>query len=113
MAALIAYLKRGFTERPTLLSRIAAGLVRIYQLVFSPLKQVLFGTSCGCRFQPTCSCYTREALLKHGFFYGCWLGLRRILRCHPWHPGGFDPVPDLKSDARHDISPPFKTHLDG
>jgi len=95
------------------LSRLAAGLVRVYQLVISPLKQILFGTSCGCRFHPTCSCYTHEALLKHGFFYGTWLGIKRILRCHPWQPGGLDPVPDLKNDARHDISPPFKTHLDG
>ncbi|MBC8189840.1 MAG: membrane protein insertion efficiency factor YidD [Puniceicoccaceae bacterium] len=99
--------------RPSRLSRFAALLIRVYQLFVSPLKQILFGTSCACRFQPTCSCYTREALLRHGFFLGVWLGLCRILRCHPWHPGGFDPVPDLKNEPRHDISPPFNTHLDG
>jgi len=99
--------------RPSLLSRAAVGFVCLYQWVFSPLKPILFGTSCGCRFHPTCSGYTREALLRHGFFRGTWLGLRRILRCHPWHPGGYDPVPDLKSGPDHDISPPFNTHLDG
>ncbi|MDQ8206567.1 membrane protein insertion efficiency factor YidD [Coraliomargarita sp. SDUM461003] len=106
-------IQRLFCAQPSLLSRVAAALVRVYQLVFSPLKQILFGTSCGCRFQPTCSCYTRDALLRHGFFYGSWLGLRRIVRCHPWHPGGFDPVPGLNSEPEHDISPPFNTHSDG
>lgn len=109
----IAQIWRFLTGRPSLLSRLAAALVGAYQLLASPLKQILFGTSCGCRFQPTCSCYTRDALLRHGFFYGSWLGLRRILRCHPWHPGGFDPVPSLKSKPSHDISPPFKNHIDG
>ena len=106
-------IQRIMTTRPSVLSRFAALLVRVYQWVLSPLKQILFGTSCGCRFQPTCSCYTRDALLSHGFFYGTWLGLRRILRCHPWHPGGYDPVPDLKNESKHDISTPFNTHLDG
>lgn len=101
------------SKSPSVWARVAAAMVRLYQLVLSPMKQLLFGTSCGCRFQPTCSCYTREALLRHGFFKGTWLGLLRILRCHPWNSGGYDPVPDLKSSSRDDISAPFKTHLDG
>jgi uncharacterized protein len=61
--------------------------VRLYQILISPL----FPPSC--RFYPTCSTYTIEALQKHGPFRGTWLGLRRIFRCHPWHPGGYDPGP--------------------
>lgn len=63
------------------------GLIRFYQRFLSPL------TGPTCRFHPTCSQYTLEALEKHGALKGSWLGLRRILRCHPFHPGGFDPVP--------------------
>ncbi|MGB0257459.1 MAG: membrane protein insertion efficiency factor YidD [Coraliomargarita sp.] len=96
------------SQQPTasIPARLAALLVRGYQLVLSPLKQLLFGTSCGCRFQPTCSCYTRTALLQHGLIRGSWLSLKRILRCHPWHPGGFDPVPDLKSSPQDDMHLP-------
>ena len=46
-----------------------------------------------CRFHPTCSHYAEEALAGHGALRGSWLAARRLLRCHPWHPGGFDPVP--------------------
>lgn len=68
-------------------------LVRFYQKIVSPPLHLLFGPWVGCRFSPTCSEYARQALLKHGFWRGSWLALRRILRCHPWHPGGDDPVP--------------------
>ena len=69
-------------------------LLRIYQWAISPLKQLFFGPSCGCRFQPTCSCYAYDAFAHFGFWKGGWFTLRRLLRCHPWHTGGFDPLPD-------------------
>lgn len=62
-------------------------LIRFYQLVISPL------TPPSCRFTPTCSQYTLEALKKHGLLKGGWLGLKRILSCHPWGKSGYDPVP--------------------
>nr|WP_290669336.1 membrane protein insertion efficiency factor YidD [Ardenticatena sp.] len=66
---------------------IALWLIRFYQRYISPL------TGPSCRFQPTCSQYTYEAIEKYGFVKGMWLGIKRILRCHPFHPGGYDPVP--------------------
>ena len=62
-------------------------VIKLYQIVISPL----FPPSC--RFFPTCSTYSYEAILKYGPFRGGWLSLKRILRCHPRNPGGFDPVP--------------------
>jgi uncharacterized protein len=62
-------------------------LVRFYQIVISPLMPAT------CRFTPTCSHYTVEALQKHGLFYGGFLSLKRILSCHPWGKSGYDPVP--------------------
>ncbi len=62
-------------------------MLRGYQYAISPL----LGPSC--RFYPTCSDYAREAIDRHGALKGTWLSLRRIARCHPYHPGGFDPVP--------------------
>lgn len=62
-------------------------LIRFYQRRLSPL------TGPTCRFHPTCSQYTLEAVEKHGAARGSWLGLKRLLRCHPFHPGGYDPVP--------------------
>ncbi|HQF42624.1 MAG TPA: membrane protein insertion efficiency factor YidD [Ignavibacteriaceae bacterium] len=62
-------------------------LIKIYQLFVSPL----FPSSC--RYTPTCSHYTAEALKKYGLFKGGWLGIKRILRCHPWGGSGYDPVP--------------------
>jgi len=67
--------------------RIALGAIRGYQKLLSPF----FGRNC--RYYPTCSAYTAEAIEIHGVAAGSWLGLKRIGRCHPWHDGGFDPVP--------------------
>ncbi|WP_253473634.1 membrane protein insertion efficiency factor YidD [Natronocella acetinitrilica] len=69
-------------------------LIRLYQLVLSPLLGPC------CRFYPSCSHYTMEAVQVHGPVRGLWLGLRRILRCHPLHPGGIDPVPQPRSKSR-------------
>ena len=93
--------------------RLLVLFIRGYQLFLSPLKQVFFGSSCGCRFQPTCSAYAREALLRHGVWRGLCLAIRRILKCHPWGTEGYDPVPSLKSCRRHGISAPFKSIIDG
>lgn len=98
---------------PSLPAQIAALLVRCYQLVLSPLKYALFGPACGCRFHPSCSAYAREAFLRHGFFHGFQLVLRRILRCHPWHPGGSDPVPNLKPCSPDETAPHFKQLSNG
>lgn len=62
-------------------------LIRFYQICISPLKLPT------CRFTPTCSQYTLEAFRKYGPIKGFWLGLKRILRCHPWGGSGYDPVP--------------------
>lgn len=67
--------------------RLAAGVVTVYQALLSPLLPR------ACRFAPTCSAYARQAFLEHGAVRGVWLAARRILRCHPFHPGGWDPPP--------------------
>ena len=67
--------------------RILASLVRGYQLAVSPLLPP------SCRFTPSCSQYALEAIIRHGAMKGGWLAARRLVRCHPFHPGGFDPVP--------------------
>lgn len=66
------------------------GLVKLYQNLISPL------TPATCRYQPTCSHYTLEALQKHGLFKGGRLAVKRIFSCHPWGGSGYDPVPDIK-----------------
>ena len=71
--------------------------VRLYQRFVSPLSPS------SCRFYPSCSCYAEEAIELHGALKGSYLAARRILRCHPWHAGGFDPVPRvLKPSDSHD-----------
>jgi putative membrane protein insertion efficiency factor len=73
---------------------ILIGMIRIYQWLLSPIKNVLFGPAGRCRFSPTCSCYAAEALRNHGVLVGSWLTLKRIVRCNPWGGAGHDPVPE-------------------
>jgi putative membrane protein insertion efficiency factor len=79
--------------QPSLLSRLLLLLIRLYQLTLSRLLPVVSLGTCACRFSPTCSCYAAEALRLHGAPRGLLLAVRRLLRCTPLHPGGFDPVP--------------------
>ena len=67
--------------------RVLLLVLRGYQYAIRPLLGV------NCRFYPSCSDYAREAIDRHGAAKGCWLAMRRVVRCHPYHPGGCDPVP--------------------
>jgi putative membrane protein insertion efficiency factor len=69
------------------MTKVACWLIRAYQLCLAPVLPPC------CRFVPSCSHYAMEALERHGFWRGLSLSLRRLLRCHPFHPGGWDPVP--------------------
>jgi len=69
-----------------MLKNILVFLINIYQKISRYTPKV-------CRFHPTCSQYTKEAILKYGAIKGSWMGLKRICRCHPWNEGGYDPVP--------------------
>ncbi len=73
------------------MSTLIRALLRLYQLTLSPL----LGPRC--RFYPSCSHYMREAVAVHGAARGVWLGLRRLARCQPLNPGGYDPVPPAKN----------------
>ncbi|HQU79271.1 MAG TPA: membrane protein insertion efficiency factor YidD [Azonexus sp.] len=69
------------------MKRLLVALLRTYQYAISPF----LGRRC--RYYPSCSEYAVEAVEKHGAIKGGWLGVKRVCRCHPWHPGGYDPVP--------------------
>lgn len=74
---------------------ILIALITAYRWLVSPL----LGPNC--RFHPSCSAYALEALKQHGALRGSWLAIKRIGRCHPWNPGGYDPVPDNKQPHPH------------
>jgi uncharacterized protein len=79
------------------MSRLLIALVRLYQITLSPL----LGNSC--RFEPSCSAYFIEAVQHHGAWTGSRLGLRRLFRCHPFHAGGHDPVPERLNTKRRSV----------
>jgi hypothetical protein len=70
-----------------IMARILMWMIRAYQVILSPL----FGQQC--RFYPTCSQYALEAINRHGAIVGSYYTIRRLMRCHPWHAGGHDPIP--------------------
>ncbi|WP_379965229.1 membrane protein insertion efficiency factor YidD [Ectobacillus sp. sgz5001026] len=72
------------------MKKILISIIQFYQNFISPL------TPPSCRFYPTCSHYGVEAIKVHGALKGSWLTIKRISKCHPFHPGGFDPVPEKK-----------------
>jgi uncharacterized protein len=77
------------------MKKILLFLIRVYQKTLSidhGWLSYIYAEK-ACRFYPTCSEYTYEAIEKFGIIKGVWLGIRRIIRCHPWNPGGYDPVP--------------------
>ena len=90
--------------RPRFGRRMALGAIRGYQRIISP---ALGGN---CRYYPSCSHYAYEAIEIHGSLRGSWMGIKRIGRCHPWHDGGYDPVPgsvdvDRRTAAERDEAP--------
>ena len=81
--------------------RVPFFIIQVYRRLLSPLLPST------CRFHPSCSSYGAEAYQVHGFWQGTWLTIRRIARCHPWNPGGYDPVPGPNS---LNSSPSSSTH---
>ncbi|MDJ0928450.1 MAG: membrane protein insertion efficiency factor YidD [Gammaproteobacteria bacterium] len=82
------------SRRTSPAAALALSMIRGYQRFLSPLL------GARCRFLPTCSSYSLEAIQRHGLCRGGWLSLRRILRCHPFSDGGYDPVPPCSESVR-------------
>ena len=84
----------------SLMQRLLMGLVRAYRLLLSP------SIGSACRFEPTCSAYSLQALQEHGAAWGSYLTLARLVRCHPWCDGGHDPVPETTPQLFSCLLPP-------
>ncbi len=84
-------------------TKIALWAIRVYQRLISPALPA------SCRFYPTCSHYTYEAIARLGLWRGGWLGLKRLCRCNPFHPGGYDPVPLAPQASASEASADAKT----
>jgi uncharacterized protein len=85
-------------------ARVAIRLIRFYREAISPVRPPC------CRYTPSCSAYAAEAIERFGFGRGGWLALRRLLRCHPFHAGGHDPVPDpVDGRAVDRVGPPLRS----
>lgn len=105
------------SDRPSFFTRVLRlpasallGLIWVYQRTLSPALPVVFGPACGCRFYPTCSHYAAGAIRSHGAVRGTWLAVRRLAKCTPLHPGGFDPVPAPRARPEcHSVTGSFTT----
>ena len=92
-------MEKGLTliaKASALIEKALALAIRLYRGLISPF----LGNNC--RFYPSCSCYAETAIKNHGVITGSWLAARRLARCHPWHPGGIDLVPDPVSEKKAD-----------
>ena len=80
-------------------ARVAGALLLAYKSILSPALHALPGLPGACRFQPTCSEYAAIAVAEHGLLRGTMMAIGRLARCHPLHPGGFDPVPSKRAPS--------------
>ena len=87
-------------------------VIRGYQILIRPVLHAIGGPNAGCRYNPSCSHYFLEAVETHGSIKGSYLGIRRILRCHPWGGCGYDPVPSSESSpvSSQQSPQPSKNH---
>ncbi len=102
---MIHQLKNLYRALARLPATLAIGLVLIYKMLLSPVKNAFIGQYAACRFHPTCSTYACECFRNHGFWVGGYYSVRRILRCHPFHPGGYDPAPASAQPGKIETPP--------